>query len=234
LEGRCNLNKQTHAVRPNPSLRRLQPPCDIRSSVSTCRPCPTHRLEKKPPQLPHISPRCSVLLVFFKQTGEPHSLILVPASCVMSSNKRRRSSDCGSNSASKFAAVSVEQPPTFISLPEPRIPSTTLTYQMKRRSPLTPPSVTPPSVTVSESTTMRRDRCKSPSSRASALLQKVAVVSSTPSTVPSSPRLCAANSPGSPGSTGLSSNDSTPTSTPPEDGGQFPFGTRQLPESPEG
>jgi hypothetical protein len=153
----------------------------------------------------------------------------------MASNKRRRSSDCGSNSASKFAAVSVEQPPTFISLPEPRIPSTTTsTCQMKRRSPLTPPSVTPPSVTVSESTTMRGDRCKSPSSRASALLQKVAVVSSTPSTVPSSPRLCAANSPGSPGSTGLSSNDSTPTSTPPEDGGQFPFGTRQLPESPEG
>ncbi|KAA8912845.1 hypothetical protein FN846DRAFT_214650 [Sphaerosporella brunnea] len=148
-----------------------------------------------------------------------------------SSNKRRRSSDCGSNSASKFAAISDEQPPTFISLPEPRIASTTTpAYSMKRRSPLTPPSVTPASVTVSESTTLRRDRCRSPSSRASAILQKVAVVSSTPSTVPSSPRLCATNSPGS---NGVNSNDSTPTSTPPDDGGQFPF-TKHLPERPEG
>ncbi|KAF8249485.1 hypothetical protein K440DRAFT_543760 [Wilcoxina mikolae CBS 423.85] len=111
----------------------------------------------------------------------------------------------------------------FISLPAPRLSASA--FPVKRRSPLTPPSVTPPSVTVSDPAAMQRarDRCRSPSSRASALLAKVAVVSSAPGTVPSSPRLCAANSP-----------DST-NSTPPDDGGQFQFSSsKQLPESPDG
>ncbi|KAI5813120.1 hypothetical protein BZA77DRAFT_252271 [Pyronema omphalodes] len=116
----------------------------------------------------------------------------------------------------------------FISLPAPRIPTMT-GAPVKRRPPLTPPSVAPPSVSVSESTTLpgSRDRCKSPCSRASALLAKVAIVNSTPSTVPSSPRLCGASSP--------ESANSTPTATPPDDCGQFPFAsTKQLPASPEG
>jgi hypothetical protein len=148
----------------------------------------------------------------------------------MASNKRRRSSDSTSTSSSKFVALQKQQPPNsmFISLPEPRIP-TPICSQMKRRSPLTPPSVTPPSVSVSDSTTIQRprDRCTSP--RASVLLAKVAVVSATPGTVPSSPRLCAAASPDS------NSNNSTPSATPPDEGCQFSFSSsKQLPESPNG
>ncbi|KAL7271678.1 hypothetical protein RUND412_005538 [Rhizina undulata] len=113
----------------------------------------------------------------------------------------------------------------FISLPAPRISS-----PPKRRSPLTPPSVTPPAVSTTGSSTMQceRDRCKSPSQRASTLLARVAVVGSPPpTTAPSSPRMYS--------STNHSSTDSTPICTPPADGSQFNFtASKNLPDSPDG
>lgn len=149
----------------------------------------------------------------------------------MASNKRRRSSDDSSshslvNTSSKFAFAPANM---FISLPAHREPS-----PRQRRSPLTPPSVTPPSVSVTGSSTMQceRDRCKSPSSRATALLAKVAVVSASPqpmASTPSAPRM--ANS-----LSNQSSTSTSPLSTPPGEGSHFPFGmsSKELPESPDG
>ncbi|TGZ82076.1 hypothetical protein EX30DRAFT_214403 [Ascodesmis nigricans] len=140
------------------------------------------------------------------------------------SHKRRRSSDGTSASSPKFTAVqSSISPPMLISLP-------TSSTAMERRSPLTPPSVTPACITVSDHTPIPRDeRCQSP--RATALLAKVAVVSAQPPVPTGIKGGWAARSPNS----GANSLDTTPTSTPPEDGGQFSFSSRKsLPESPGG
>jgi len=64
--------------------------------------------------------------------------------------------------------------------------------------------------------------------RAQALLAKVAVVSAQPP-IPTVPRHFSAQSPA-----GGSSVDSTPTATPPEEGGHFSFSGKNLPESPGG
>lgn len=74
-----------------------------------------------------------------------------------------------------------------------------------------------------------RDRCKSPSSRATALLAKVAVSPQPMASTPSAPRM--ANS-----LSNQSSTNTSPLSTPPGEGGHFPFGmlSKELPESPDG
>lgn len=130
---------------------------------------------------------------------------------VMASNKRRRSLKDANSPSSKFAAVQ-STPVMFISLPSPRIPPTIF----RRRSPLTPPTVTPPAVSIFDSPLAQPER-RMPSQRATALLAKVAVVSSTPQhSAPSSPRIC----PESPSEYNI----------------HFPFSSsnRYLPESPDG
>lgn len=79
-----------------------------------------------------------------------------------------------------------------------------------------------------------RDRCKSPSTRASTLLAKVAVVAASPqpmASTPSAPRMATSIS-----NSSSSSSSNSPVSTPPGDGGHFPFGmsSKELPESPDG
>ncbi|KAI5849513.1 hypothetical protein DFP73DRAFT_591772 [Morchella snyderi] len=119
----------------------------------------------------------------------------------------------------------------FISLPSRCEPS----VRQSIRSPLTPPSVTPPSVSVTGSSTMQceRDRCKSPTTKAHTLLAKVAtVVATSPQPTqpqPTAPRMAASIS-------NSSSASNSPLSTPPSEGGHFPFGmiSKELPESPDG
>ncbi|EPS39018.1 hypothetical protein H072_7209 [Dactylellina haptotyla CBS 200.50] len=110
----------------------------------------------------------------------------------------------------------------FISLPTPVISSSQAA--VKRRPPLTPPSVIPPCVTAQCSSLQQsnRDRCRSPSRSAVAYLARV-------SSSPNSPTLSSmTNTSALPTPSSFSVN--TPTSTPsssPSEGCHFPFGSQR-------
>lgn len=125
------------------------------------------------------------ILLSLAMYDHPHS---------MKSNKRRRASDDGHShtQSAKFAAVQSSPPAMFISLPPPRIPS----MIFRRRSPLTPSTVTPPAVSISEPTVAQKLERRWSSQRATTLLAKVAVESATTiHSAPSSPRICRETSP---------------------------------------
>ncbi|RPA87305.1 hypothetical protein BJ508DRAFT_301408 [Ascobolus immersus RN42] len=93
---------------------------------------------------------------------------------------------------------------------------------------VTPPSVTPPAVSIEGScvTQCERDRCKSPTQRASALLAKVAAPLQT------SDRASGVVNPLAPSLP--SSTSSSPSSSPPGVGAHSSFFRNNLPESPNG
>lgn len=97
---------------------------------------------------------------------------------------------------------------------------------------MTPPSVTPPSVSTDISLVRHeRDRCTSPSQKASALLAKVAVLPCVPGGTSPMPTGSGMSSLGL-----SSSSNSSPASSPPGEGEQFSFGNfpKHLPPSPNG
>lgn len=129
---------------------------------------------------------------------------------------RRRSS-----TSSQTSTTSQQSASMYISFESRGITSTT------RGVVVTPPSVTPPSVSIEGScvTQCERDRCKSPTQRASALLARVAA----PLQTDRSSGVVNSLAPSAP-----SSASSSPSSSPPGVGAHSSFFRSSLPESPDG